>query len=121
VYDVSLGRRLLALFIDWAVAMLSVVAVTRTPLAGEGAVSSFVTLGVFFVEVTLLTGVLGYSIGKRVLGLQVVSPEGQPIGLPRAALRTALLCLVIPAVIQNEDHRGLHDILSGSRVARLAI
>ncbi len=78
MYDVSLGRRLLALFIDWAVAMLSVVAVTRTPLAGEGAVSSFVTLGVFFVEVTLLTGVLGYSIGKRVLGLQVVSPEGQP-------------------------------------------
>ena len=55
------------------------------------------------------------------LSLQVVSPDGQPIGLPRAALRTALLCLVIPAVIQNEDHRGLHDILSGSRVARLGI
>lgn len=120
VYDVSLGRRVLALFIDWVVAMLSVVAVTRTPLAGEGAVSSFVTLGVFFVEVTLLTGVLGYSIGKRVLGLQVVSPTGRPIGLPRAALRTALLCLVIPAVIQNDDRRGLHDILSESRVARLA-
>jgi uncharacterized RDD family membrane protein YckC len=120
VYDVSLGRRLVALFVDWIVAMLSVVAVTRTPLAGEGAVSSFVTLGVFFVEVTLLTGTLGYSIGKRLLGLRVVDPDGRPIGLPRAALRTAGLCLVIPAVIQNEDHRGLHDIVSGSRVARIA-
>ena len=35
-----------------------------------------------------------------------------------AALRTALLCLVVPALIQNEDQRGLHEIVSGSRVAR---
>lgn len=119
MYDVSLGRRLAALFIDWIIAMLSVVAVTRTPLAGEGAVSSFVTLGVFFVEVTVLTGTLGYSIGKRTLGLRVVDPDGRPIGLLSAALRTAALCLVIPAIIQNEDRRGLHDIVSGSRVARL--
>lgn len=118
MYDVSFGRRLVSLLIDWAVATLSVVAVTRTPLAGEGAVSSFVTLGTFFVEVTLLTGTLGFSIGKRVMGLSVVAPNGRPIGLPKAALRTALLCLVIPAVIQNEDQRGLHEIVSGSRVAR---
>lgn len=118
MYDVSLGRRLVSLLIDWAVAMLSVVAFTSTPLAGEDAVSSFWTLGVFFVEVTLLTGTLGYSIGKRVMGIGVVGPDGRPIGLPRAALRTLLLCLVVPAVIQNEDRRGLHEILTDSRVAR---
>lgn len=118
MYDVSFGRRLAALLIDWAMASLSVVAVTRTPLAGEGAVSSFWTLGVFFVEVALLTGTLGFSIGKRIVGISVVGPDGRPIGLPRAALRTALLCLVVPAVIQNEDQRGLHEIVSGSRVAR---
>lgn len=117
MYDVSLGRRLVSLLIDWAVAMLSVVAFTSTPLAGEGAVSSFWTLGVFFVEVTLLTGTLGYSIGKRVTGISVVGPDGRPIGLPRAALRTLLLCLLVPAIIQNEDRRGLHEILTGSRVA----
>lgn len=117
MYDVSLGRRLVALLIDWAVATLSVVAVTGTPLAGAGAVSSFVTLAVFLVEVALLTGTLGYSIGKRVTGLSIVGPDGRPIGLPRAVLRTALLCLVVPAIIQNEDRRGLHEIVSGSRVA----
>lgn len=118
MYDVSFGRRLVSLLIDWAVATLSVVAVTRTPLAGEGAVSSFYTLGVFFVEVTLLTGTLGFSIGKRIMSISVVGPDGRPIGVPRAALRTALLCLVVPALIQNEDQRGLHEIVSGSRVAR---
>ncbi len=120
MYDVSFGRRLVALLIDWVVAMLSVVAFTGTPLAGEGAVSSFVTLAVFFVEVTLLTGTLGFSIGKRITGLKVVDPDGRPIGVPRAALRTVLLCLFVPAIIQNEDQRGLHEIVSGSRVARRA-
>jgi uncharacterized RDD family membrane protein YckC len=118
VYDVSFGRRFVALLIDWGVAMLSVVAFTGTPLAGAGAVSSFVTLGVFFLEVTLLTGTLGFSIGKRVTALKVVDPDGRPIGVPRAALRTLLLCLFVPAIIQNEDQRGLHEIVSGSRVAR---
>ena len=118
VENVSFGRRLLALVVDWLVAMLTVVAITRTPVAGEDAVSSFWTLGVFFVEVTLLVGTLGFSIGKRLLGLVVVGPDGRPIGLPRAALRTALLCLVVPALIQNEEHRGLHEVFTSSRVER---
>lgn len=116
--DVSFGRRLVALLVDWLVAMLTVVAITSTPVAGEGAVSSFWTLGVFFLEVTLLVGTIGFTIGKRLMGLVVVGPDGRPIGLPRAALRTALLCLAVPALIQNEEHRGLHEVLSGSRVER---
>ena len=118
MHDVSLGRRLLALLIDWVVASLIVVAFTGTPFAGEGAASSFVTLAVFFVMVTLLTGLLGRTIGKRLLGMVVVNPAGRPIGLGPAALRTFLLCLVIPALVQNEEHRGFHEIASGSRVER---
>ena len=116
--DVSFGRRFVALLVDWAVALLSTAAITGTALAGPGAAGGFLVLGVFLVEVALLTGTLGFSIGKRVVGLVVEGPDGRPIGLPKALLRTALLCLVVPAVIQNDEHRGLHDVVAASRVAR---
>jgi hypothetical protein len=32
-------------------------------------------------------------------------------------VRTALLCLVIPAIVMNDDKRGIHDLAAGSRVA----
>lgn len=98
--------------------MLTVVAVTRTPVSGEGAVSPFWTLFVFFAETAVLTGTLGFTIGKRLLGLHVVNVFGRPIGLGRAAVRSLLLSLVLPAVVQNEERRGLHEIASGSRVVR---
>ena len=31
------------------------------------------------------------------------------VGVPRALLRTALIAVVVPAVIRDEDGRGLHD------------
>ncbi len=116
---VSFGRRVLALLIDWLVAMLSASALTATPLAGQGAASSFWTLGVFLVEVGVTTGLVGYSIGKRVTRLKVEGPDGRPIGLLRGLLRTAAICVVIPAVIVNDEGRGLHDVVSGSRVVPL--
>lgn len=114
----SLGRRILALLIDWAIALLTVALVTGTAFTGEQRVNPFWDLGTFFVQVWLLTGLLGFSIGKRLLGMKVEGPDGRPIGLGRAALRTGMLCLVIPAILQNEEGRGFHDIASGSRVVR---
>lgn len=114
----SLGRRFGALFVDWIIAALTAAAITGTNYAGQGASQPFVPLGVFFVEVSLLTGLLGTTIGKRIFGLRVEGPDGRPIGLARAALRTALLCLVIPAIVMTDDRRGLHDIAATSRVVR---
>lgn len=111
------GRRLLALVIDWAAALLIGVALTGRPIAGEGAGSSFVTLGIFWVIVTIPTGLVGFSIGKGIVGLTVEGPDGRPIGLLRSAARTALICLVIPPFITNSEGRGLHDVLTTSRVA----
>lgn len=116
---VSLGRRLLALIIDWFVALLSVALVTGSPLSGEGSVNPFWNLGMFFAQVWILTGLLGYTIGKRLLGMRVEGPDGRPIGLVRAAVRTALLCLAVPALLQNAEGRGFHDIASTSRVVRV--
>lgn len=115
----SLGRRLGALFIDWIIAVLSAAAVTGSAYSGSDAANPFIPLAAFFAEVSVLTGLLGYSIGKRVLGLRVENPDGRPIGLVRAFVRTALLCLVIPALVMTDDKRGVHDVAAGSRVVRV--
>lgn len=110
------SRRLTALFVDWFVALLTVSAVTRQPLFGDGGANPWYPLVAFFVEVTLLTGLLGYSFGKRLTGVRVVDPRGEAVGLARAAVRTALVCLVFPVLLVNADRRGLHDIAAGSIV-----
>lgn len=114
----SIGRRLAALAIDWVVAVLSAAAVANSTVPPEGLGESFLVSGVFVVEVGLLTGLLGFSIGKRLVGLRVEGPDGRPIGVPRALLRTFLLALVIPALVRNDEGRGLHDIAAGSRVIK---
>ena len=118
VQTVSIGRRFAALVIDWVIAVLSAAAVANSTVPPEGLRESFLVSGIFVLEVGLLVGLLGFSIGKRLLGLQVEGPDGRPIGVPRALLRTFLLALVIPALVRNDEGRGLHDIASSSRVVR---
>jgi uncharacterized RDD family membrane protein YckC len=74
----------------------------------------------FAVQVLLLTALTGQSLGKRVLGIRVVRlahQDGPPGFLP-AAIRTALVMLVLPAVIMDRDGRGLHDKAAGTLVLR---
>ena len=119
VQTVSMGRRFAALVIDWAVAVLSAAAVANTTVPPQGLRESLVVSGTFVVEVGLLVGLLGFSIGKRLVGLKVEGPDGLPIGVARALLRTFLLALVIPALVMNDERRGLHDIAARSREIRL--
>jgi uncharacterized RDD family membrane protein YckC len=118
----SLARRLGALLIDWVIAALSAVALAGVsyppaPL-DEDPSETFIIIAFFILEVGLLTGLVGRSIGKRLLGMQVENAAGRPIGVPRALLRTALLTLVLPAVVMTDDKRGLHDLAGGSRVVK---
>ncbi len=115
---VSLGRRLGALFIDWIIAALSGVAVAGVSYPPKDPKENLIITGIFIVEVALLTGLLGFSIGKRIFGLKVENVDGRPIGVGRAVIRTALVCLVIPAIVMTDDQRGLHDLAAGSRVIR---
>ena len=76
----------------------------------------------FAVQVLVLVALTGQSLGKRALGLQVVRlavPDRAP-GFLAAAIRTALLVLVVPAVIVDRDGRGLHDRAAGTVVLRTA-
>jgi uncharacterized RDD family membrane protein YckC len=74
------------------------------------------SLPIFAVEVLLLTWLAGGSAGQLVRGLRVVRLDNRPLGLARAALRTVLLVLLIPALVWDRDGRGLHDKAAGSVV-----
>ncbi len=114
----SLGRRLAALFIDWIVAAMAASLFTGVSYPPADIRENTIIIAFFIGQVSILTGLLGFSIGKRVMGLRVENPNGRPIGLPRALLRSVLLSLVIPAILLTDDKRGLHDLAAGSRVIR---
>lgn len=114
--EASLSRRLGALAIDWFIAMVSATVIFGAEFPPDGIVQGLIVTGFFIVEVSVLTGLIGVSIGKRVLRLGVEAPDGRPIGVPRAVLRTLLLALVLPAIIMTDEKRGLHDLVAGSRV-----
>jgi uncharacterized RDD family membrane protein YckC len=116
----------------------------RHPLAGPA-----ISLSVFTVYYTLLEGLTGASVGKRLTGLRVVTPAGGAPTLARVALRsilfvalyfglsqflprllppspwTALAALVFSlAVIVSTMRRAngfaaLHEVLSGTRVVAM--
>lgn len=113
----GLGRRVAAIAIDWGVSIL--VARLIFPqfgyLTDEGSIAILV---VFAVEIILLTWLTSASFGQRVLGLRVLSLSGGRLSLGRVALRTLLICLVIPAVVYDSDGRGLQDRAAGSIVVR---
>lgn len=77
------------------------------------------TVVIFAVEVLVLTGLAGGSAGQIARGLRVVRLDGRPLGLPRAAVRTLLLLLLVPALIWDRDGRGLHDKAAGSVVVNV--
>ena len=53
------------------------------------------------------------------MGIHVVRLGGGPAGPVPALVRSLLLCLVIPAVIFDPDHRGLHDKAMNTVLVRM--
>jgi uncharacterized RDD family membrane protein YckC len=106
----TLGRRILALVLDWACAVVvSIAFFSYDPLA---------TLLVFAVVQAVFIPTIGGSPGHRLLGMRVIRVGGGWIGVWRPLVRTLLLVLVIPAVIWDRDNRGLHDRLAGTALVR---
>ncbi|MEU8685157.1 RDD family protein [Streptomyces sp. NPDC048611] len=110
------GRRFAALFIDWALCLLIAYGLLS---GGKATAASNWALLVFAVLSVLTVGTVGFTPGKRLLGLRVISEDGGRISLPRVALRTVLLVVVIPAVVWDRDGRGLHDRVSRAVQVRL--
>lgn len=106
----GLGRRVVALAIDWALATaISAGFFDNDPLA---------TLLVFAAMTWLLLATRGATIGHTVLGLRVRRLAGGAAGPVQALVRAGSLCLVIPAVVWGLDGRGLHDVWAGTVIVR---
>jgi len=114
----SVARRLGALAIDWFASLGIAVLVFREFPYGTPE-SMLITTVIFYVEIVVFTFLLGSSFGQKLLRLRVVNLYGGRLTFWRIILRTALIILVIPALVMDPDGRGLHDRIVGSRVIRI--
>jgi uncharacterized RDD family membrane protein YckC len=110
----GMGRRFLALTIDWLACVLVANLISSSP-----GTQSVLTLLVFFAQVSILTALTGSSFGQRIVGIRVISLTTGRLDPARTGLRTLLLCLVVPPLIVDRDQRGLHDKAAGAAVVRL--
>lgn len=106
-----LGRRIIALVIDWLLA----IAIS----AGFFSYDEFATLGIFALMSVLLVGTIGGTIGHVIVGLAVRRIDGGLPGPLKALGRTALLCLVLPAILTVPDGRSYHDALMKTTITRV--
>ncbi len=109
-----LGMRVAALLIDWLTSLLIARALVGQPTSPA---ESFATLGIFAMQVSVLTWSSGASFGQRLLGMRVVGLDRR-LGLIRSVVRTLLICLAVPPLIWDADGRGLHDRAVNSAVVR---
>ncbi|WP_448623986.1 RDD family protein [Geodermatophilus sp. URMC 64] len=109
----SFGTRVVAFLVD-AIASAFVAGLFTAPrLPGNWSLVSFAAITV----VTLVA--FGQTPGMRVCGLRLAHPqEGSRLALWRAVVRTALLILLLPALLVDADGRGLHDRLTQTAVVR---
>ncbi|MBR8744419.1 RDD family protein [Nocardiopsis sp. MG754419] len=132
----GVARRLVGLGLDWGIAVLLVWGAINLGLIGGElsaaaasggdqealALTNFTTLSTLVVfaamNIVLLT-LFGTTIGRRIVGVGITGTgeRGWP-WFVSMAVRTFLLCLVIPAVVYDRDTRGLHDRAAGTIATR---
>lgn len=110
------GRRILAILIDWAIATAISMAFFPT---GPWQTNGLITLGLFAGIQLLFLVLLNGGIGHMLLGMRVVPLVPGRLAFWRALMRTVLLCLFVPAVITDDDQRGLHDRVAGTVLVRV--
>lgn len=104
-------RRFGALCIDWALALL----VSGLAFGGDAIATLLVFAAMHVVGISLLAT----TVGKALLRMQVVQVGGRTAPFHRVLIRTALLCLVLPAVVVDPDGRGMHDRVAGTVEIRM--
>ena len=112
-----MGRRIIALMIDWIAAILVTHLAFPDLVYGSGNFGA-VTLGIFAAQVFVLTATTGASFGYRIAGIRLISISPARITFLKVLVRTALLCLAVPALIWDRDGRGLHDKAVGTITMR---
>ncbi len=111
------GRRLAALTLDWLLGYL-IAGLFAGPDALGSPNFSWTVMGVWFVLTAVAVAAFGITPGMAVLGIRVAPLRSNLVGVPRAVLRTALLALVLPALVRDADGRGWHDRAADTIVVR---
>ncbi|GAA2001687.1 RDD family protein [Catenulispora subtropica] len=102
----TVGRRLAALMIDWALAYGLAYLLVGDRLLKTG---QFAALSLLAVMYLVGLGISGSTLGMAALGLRVTSDQGGKASPYAVGMRTVLLFLFVPAVIWDADGRGMHD------------
>jgi uncharacterized RDD family membrane protein YckC len=113
------GRRALAFVIDVALsAAVASLFVSRNDLPGLAShLPGQWSLIPLFLEYVLGLLLRGRSVGMWLTGLRVIRIDAhEAVGPLRAAVRTALLLVLVPALVADADFRGLHDRLTDTAV-----
>ncbi len=105
--------RVIALLIDWTLCSVIAAGLLGYSWGGQGS-SGFMPLLVFAIENVLLVGTIGATPGHLIIGTRVTQLDGSAAGPRAAIIRTALLCIVLPALAFDNDQRGLHDRFAGT-------
>lgn len=114
------GRRILALVIDWMLATVITNALTGSWDAAANALPThqLQTYAMWVLLMIVVVPILGGTVGHRLTGLAVTPLRGGWPGLWRPLVRAVLLALVIPALIWDSDQRGFHDKVAGTVLVR---
>lgn len=105
------ARRAGALVVDWAIAL----GISGLLFAGD----PIATLLIFAAMHVVGLSLLATTVGKALCRIQVVAVGGRTAPVHRVLLRTALLCLILPAVVVGPDGRGMHDRAAGTVELRM--
>lgn len=112
----SWRSRVAAIILDWAACMGVAVGLFGSPVLTESGWQSWMILTIFYIETTVLVTVASGSFGQLICRIAVVRLDAEPPGLPRAALRAALVSLALPALIIGPHRRGLQDMAANTVV-----
>jgi uncharacterized RDD family membrane protein YckC len=109
----TFGSRIGAYLVDAAASVLVAGLFTAPHLPKSWSLLSF-------GRITVVSLVLfGQTPGMRLLGLRLAHPQpARRLAVWRAVVRTALLTLLVPALVVDADGRGLHDRLTDTAVVR---
>jgi uncharacterized RDD family membrane protein YckC len=106
-----LGRRILALFIDWFITVGISWLITHQ-------VNDWSRYPIFVALQIIAIWTIGGSIGHRIVGLRLSALPGSQPAFWRPVVRSVLLGIVIPALVWDSDHRGFHDKIAGTVLVR---
>jgi uncharacterized RDD family membrane protein YckC len=130
----GIGSRFMAVLIDGLIQGVGLVATVVLALAVAGGTGALIAAGVaqlaFVLGYEVLFEVLGggRTLGKRAVGLRVVTTAGAPVGLRASLIRNVIRLLeaapplfylpAIVSVLATRDNQRLGDLAAGTLVVR---